>query len=56
MFIENSPQNLQLSTQFLSYQTEIHSLLLDDSKEDRQVPYYGKPYSYYYNVIEKVKT
>ncbi|WES99881.1 reverse transcriptase/maturase family protein [Chryseobacterium arthrosphaerae] len=54
--LKNSPQVLQLSSQYLSHLVEIHSLLLNDSQENRYVPYYGKPFSYYYNIIEKVKT
>lgn len=44
---------LSLSSKYNSYSTQIHSLLTEKEKEDRYVPYYGKPFSYFYHVIDK---
>jgi hypothetical protein len=44
---------LSLSSKYNSYSTQIHSLLTEKEKEDRYVSYYGKPFSYFYHVIDK---
>ena len=48
-----NPTALILSSKYLPFQKQIIELLLKDEKDDRDVPHYGKPFSYYYNVIEK---
>ncbi|KYH04080.1 hypothetical protein A1704_20165 [Chryseobacterium cucumeris] len=44
---------LILSSKYNSYSSQIYSLLTEKEKEDREVPYYGKPFSYFYHVIDK---
>lgn len=44
---------LILSSKYNSYSSQIYSLLTEKEKEDRYVPYYGKPFSYFYHVIDK---
>lgn len=49
---ENPELNLGLTDEFLKYKDEIISILLNPI-DKRDLPYYGKPFSYYYHVIEK---
>lgn len=51
--LETNPGSIVLSTKYKPYLSEIINILLEDSTDDRYVPYYGKPFSYFYNVIEK---
>jgi len=44
---------LVLSSKYTSYSKEILNLLTEKEKEDRYVPYYGKPFSYFYHIIDK---
>lgn len=44
--------NLGLSDEFLQYKNEI-LYILENPIEKRELAYYGKPFSYYYHVIEK---
>lgn len=48
-----NPNIITLSKEYLPFQLQISELLLKEEKDDRYVPHYGKPFSYYYNVIEK---
>ena len=45
--------SLVLSSKYNSYKEKVYNLLITLEKEDRYVPYYGKPFSYYYHIIEK---
>jgi len=48
-----SPElNLGISEEFSQYRNEI-KYILENPNEKRAQPYYGKPFSYYYHVIEK---
>jgi hypothetical protein len=49
---ENSELNLGLTDEFLKYKDEIISIILNPL-DKRELCYYGKPFSYYYHVIEK---
>lgn len=51
-----TPTSLILPNKYVSYVPQIYSLLMDSDKEDRYVPYYGKPFSYFYHVIDKKET
>lgn len=51
---ENPDLNLGLTDEFLKYKDEIISILLNPINK-REFSYYGKPFSYYYHVIEKTK-
>lgn len=51
---ENPDLNLGLTDEFLKYKVEIISILLNPI-DNRELSYYGKPFSYYYHVIEKTK-
>jgi hypothetical protein len=50
---ENPELNLGLTAEFLKYKDEIISILLNPI-EKRELSYYGKHFSYYYHVIEKI--
>jgi len=49
---ENPELNLGLTDEFLKYKNDILFILLNPT-EKRDLSYYGKPFSYYYHVIEK---
>lgn len=50
--LENTELNIGLTVEFLKYKDEIISKLLNPIQK-RELSYYGKPFSYYYQVIEK---
>lgn len=50
--LENPKIVMGLNNEFLKYKDEILYVLMNLS-ENRYVPYYGKPFSYYYHVIDK---
>ena len=50
------PNILLLSSKYISFIPQIYDLLIADDKDDREVPYYGKPFSYFYHVINKKVT
>lgn len=50
--LESPDINLGLSEEFLKYKNEI-LYILQNPIEKRELSYYGKPFSYYYHVIEK---
>jgi hypothetical protein len=52
--LENPDINLGLSEEFLKNKNEI-LYILQNPIEKRDFSYYGKPFSYYYHVIEKGK-
>jgi len=52
--IKSPNYSLALSERFSNWNGEIVKVLLTP-KEDREVNYYGKPFSYYHNIIEKGK-
>lgn len=49
---KSSTLNLGLSGEYLKYNNEILKILLNPLKK-RDIIYYGKPFSYYYHIIEK---
>lgn len=49
---EHHDLNLGLSDEFLKYKSVILFILLNPVEKNKP-PYYGKPFSYYYHVIEK---
>ena len=49
---ESPELNLGLSDEFLQYKDEI-LFILKNPIEKRELSYYGKPFSYYYHIIEK---
>lgn len=51
---ESSELDLGLSADFQPYESDIIYMLLNPD-DKRELSYYGKPFSYYYNVIEKKK-
>ena len=51
-----TPNILLLSSKYISFIPQIYDLLIADDKDDREVPYYGKPFSYFYHVINKKVT
>lgn len=52
--LESAELDLILSAEFLVYENDIRFVLLNPV-DKRELSYYGKPFSYYYNVIEKKK-
>ncbi len=44
---------LLFSKEYAHLEQEVLECLLNDTAEERMVPIYGKPFSYYYNIIEK---
>ena len=53
--IQKTDFKIDLPSEFLHKTNLILLVLLEYRKKDRNVNYYGKPFSYYYNVIEKRK-
>ncbi len=54
--IKTGNLSLSLSSAYSPFEIEIIECLLNEDPEDRDVPIYGKPFSYFYNVIEKKTT
>lgn len=50
---ENPALNLGLSTNYQKYKIEIINVLMEPYIDTRELSYYGKPFSYYYNIIER---
>ncbi len=51
--LKNGTFGLVLSAKYIDFHSLIKERLVEELADERDVPIYGKPFSYYYNVIEK---